>query len=673
MKKITALLVALILICSALLVGCNGCNGDDPTGQTVVPDTDIVVFDGKKSEYKIVIPENATEYETFASEELITFFEQATGVKLEVITDSGLTFSENDKYFSLGRTSLLASTDITVSVDELGNDGYKAIRKGNTLFICGGAGFGTIYGVYKFLEEAVGWLPLAPDEIIVHTVPRLYMPDFNLTDIPDLAYRTGGHYVTAQNERLFAMRSRTFAGHGYSMFQEDIWGIWAHTHFSLLPTGTHLEAHPEWYSPDARQLCLSNSEMRTAMVESIKKRVLSRTTSELYMVGQEDSATFCNCEACTANIEAIGDLNGTTNGANSALMMDFINDIATQIEEWRKETCPDRKILIGTFAYQRTEAPPVKKNESTGEYESFQIPATLKDSVKDSNGQLKNRSVSYNTVDSKDNVFVLIAPIYADWASPINDPDHNSSTKVILEGWHATSEKLALWTYCNNFSMTLEYFDNVNNIATNYKVYQDLGAFYLYDESGQSTKANMMFQTMMGYINSELMWDNQQSVDDLITNFINGYYKEAAVPMRKLFDSMRNYFTMKKTQWAEEEDNYVGTGIWLGDASKAELKKSFWQLGVLEQMIAYCDEAHAIIDKAPYTDAEKETMHLRITQESLTPRMYMLQLFASDIEKDTYLNMIDEFEADMSALGLSKIFGSKTLAQTTAEWRANKI
>jgi hypothetical protein len=90
-------------------------------------------------------------------------------------------------------------------------------------------------------------------------------------------------------------------------------------------------------------------------------------------------------------------------------------------------------------------------------------------------------------------------------------------------------------------------------------------------------------------------------------------------------------------------------------------------------MIAYCDEAHALIDQAPYTDAEKETMHLKITQESLTPRMYMLQLFASDIEKDTYLNMIDEFEADMSALGLSNIFSGKPLSQTTAEWRANKL
>ncbi len=657
---------------SVVIAGCNGCSDDPDTNNSEVTLTDIVVFDGRKSEYKVVIPADATEYEQFASQELVQFFEQATGVKLEVIDDKGLSYSEDAKYFALGRTTILTGSDIVISYDELGNDGYKIVRKGNTLIICGGSGFGTIYGVYGYLKEAVGFLPLAPDEIIVNTVPRLYLPDFNVTDIPDLAYRTGGHYVTMNSNKEFAMRCRTYAGHGYSMFQEDIWGAWAHTHFPLIPKATYEAAHPDWYAPDGKQLCLSNSELRAEMVEVLKRRILGDTTSELYMLGQEDSATFCNCEACTKNLELIGELNEAAGGREAALMMDFINDVARRIEEWRKVTCPDRKILIGTFAYQRTEGAPAKQNDD-GTYTVFTLPTTLYDSVKDASGNIQTRSNTHTSPAAEDNVFVLIAPIYADWSVPINDPEHNSSAKVILEGWNASSEKLALWTYCNNFNMTLEYFDNVNNIATNYKVYQDMGAFYLYDESGGATKANMMFQVMMGYINSNLMWDNQQNVDQLIDGFIKGYYKEAAKPMRELFDMMRNYFTMKKTQWEIEDDNHVGTGIWRGDATKAELKKDFWQLGVLEQMVALCDEAHKLIDEAIYTDAERETMHLRITQDSLTPRMYMLHLFSTDIEKTEYLRMIDEFEADMSSLGLSSVFSGQTLAQTTAQWRASKM
>lgn len=670
MKRITSLILVLVILCGALLVGCDGCSEETVDHETI-NFSDTYVYDGKKSDYKIVIPQEATDYEKFASEELVTFFEQGTGVKLEVITDEGLTHSAENKYFSLGRTTLLDSTDIEVTREELGRDGYKMVSKDNTLYICGGEGFGTVYGVYKFLEVSVGFLPLAPDEIIVNTVPRVYLPDCHFIDIPDLENRTGGHYVTAQNERLFAMRCRTYAGHGFSMFQGDIWGIWAHTHFSLLPLGTYADAHPEWYSSDRLQLCLSNTEMRAQMVESIKKRIISRPDAELFMVGQEDSAVFCTCSACTKNMEAIGELNDDVNGIRSALMMDFINDIATQIEEWRKETCPERTILIGTFAYQRTEAPPVRKTES-GEYEMYTLPTTLYDSVRDENGDLKTRTVSYNSVQAKDNVFVLIAPIYADWASPINDPDHNSSAKIILEGWHVSSGKLAIWSYCNNFSMYLEYFDNINSWATNYQVYEDLGVFYVYDESGQSGKANMMWQVMMNYVKSQLMWENTQNVDELITKFMKGYYKEAYEPMRKLFDLIRNYFTTKKAE-LEAAGNYVGTGIWLGDANKAELKKDFWQLGVLEQMIEYVDQAHELIDQAVYNDADRETMHLRITQESLTPRMYMLQLFSSDIEKTTYLNMVDEFEADMASLGIATIINGKAVAQTTAEWRASKM
>lgn len=669
MKKLTAILLILVLLCSVFVVACNDPEQtDDPIGEEEVkPEvekTDIMIYDGRKSDYKIVIPAEATEYEQFASSELTLFFEQATGVKLETITDEGLTLSEEDKYFSLGRTTLLAASDITVSYDELGNDGYKIVRKGKTLLMCGGSGFGTVYAVYGFLRETVNYTPLAPDEILVDKAYKLYLGDYNLTEIPDLAYRTGGHYVTQTSNKEFAMRSRTYSGHGYSMFQEDIWGLWSHTHFSLIPVATYQAAHPDWYSPDGSQLCLSNSELRAEVVESLKRRILKDTTAELYMVGQQDTPTFCNCEACTYNVSAIG--------SNSGLMMDFINDVAKGVEEWAKTACPERKILIGTFAYQRTEGAPAKKNDE-GVYEMYKLPSVLKDSVKDADGNIQDRVVTnVDNIKARDNVFVMIAPIYADWSVPINDPDHNINYKAILEGWSVVSDKLALWTYCNNFSMRLEYFDNFSNIATNYQAYEELGAFYVYDESGATAKANMMFQALSRYVISNISWDNDQNVEELIDEFIYGYYKEAAEPIEKLFDLMRNYFTTRKAEMGGK-DSHIGTGIWLADASKAELKKDFWHIGVLEQMLDLIDEAHAKIDAAIYNDADRETMHLRITQESLTPRMYLLHLFSAEIESTEYFRMIDEFEEDMAAIGVDTIFSGKTLAQTTAQWRANKM
>lgn len=663
MKKLTTLLLALLMICSVFLTACGNPEENVENTEPVVEKTEILIYDGRKSDYKIVIPEDATEYEEFASSELVLFFEQATGVELEVITDKGLTFSENDKYFSLGRTTLLAGSGVTISYDELGNDGYKIVRKGNTLIMCGGSGFGTVYSVYGFLKKTVNYRALAPDEIIVDTAYKLYLLDFDWTDVPALAYRTGGHYVTMQSNTEFAMRSRTYAGHGYSMFQSDIWGLWSHTHFPLLPVATYKAAHPDWYSPDGTQLCLSNMEMRAEMVEVLKRLILSDTTEQLYMVGQQDTPTFCNCEACTYNVEAIG--------SNSALMMDFINDIAEDIEEWAKTACPDRHILIGTFAYQRTEGAPVKKNEE-GVYELCTLPTVLKNSVRDENGEIQDRTVTNTSVKARDNVFVMIAPIYADWSEPINDPDYNTNYKAILEGWSIAADKIALWTYCNNFSMRLEYFDNFNTIATNYQIYEDLGAFYVYDESGQTAKANMMFQALSRYIISNISWDNDLNVENLIDEFIDGYYKEAAEPIKELFDLFRNYFRTRKAELGGT-DSHIGTGIWLGDASQAELKKSFWNIGVLEQMLALIDEAHAKIDAAVYSEEDRETMHLRITQESLTPRMYLLQLFSAEIESSEYFKMIDEFEADMASIGVDLIFSGKTLAQTTAEWRANKM
>lgn len=641
MKKFLIILMAIIL-CSSFLCGCSSCSSSKEDGvEEQINATDITILnEDNTSPYKVVISSTATEWEQYALSELLTFYKQATGSVLPVITDTGLEFSEEDCYFSIGDTTIYRGSGVNADINDLGRDGYKLVRRGKTLIFIGGGGYGTIYSVYKFLEVSFGYCAYAFDEIAINKTSKLYLYDFNVTDKPDFDNRAGGYYVTYTNKE-FATRLRTLTSYGTRLFQNgNLWGSWAHTHFQYMPKAQYYETHRDWYSEDGEQLCLSNIDMRNQLIENLKAKILAMPDSELFMIGQEDKATFCACSNCKAITEGQGI-------GNSGLMMQFINYVADAIKEWQKTVCPERNIQIGTFAYQRTQNAPVVQDEN-GKY----VPIN-------------------ESVIARDNVFILIAPIYADWCSPINDKDHNLESYAMLEGWSACSNNLAVWGYCNNFDYNLEYFDNINTIATNYKVFSDLNVKYLFDESGGSVKQAFAFQSMMAFVHSQLMWDCEQNVEDLIDGFMKNYYKEAAEPMRNYFNLMRNYVTTRKVQLGEEKNSYYGTGIWLDSDEKSLLNSSFWRKSVLQQMINYLDEAYAKLDGANYFGEEKSSMLNRIDVEKLTPTMYLLELFASELNASEYLSMVDEFENKMIDLGITGIFRNESLAQTLKRWRSN--
>ena len=62
------------------------------------------------TEYKILVSEEGKVTHAEAINELQLFFEEATEIKLEVVTDEEV-FSANAKYLSIGDTSLLQTAD----------------------------------------------------------------------------------------------------------------------------------------------------------------------------------------------------------------------------------------------------------------------------------------------------------------------------------------------------------------------------------------------------------------------------------------------------------------------------------------------------------------------------------------------------------------------------------
>ena len=79
--------------------------------------------------------------------------------------DNGLEFNPEDKYISLGGTAILATSGVSVTAEELTLDGYKVVKKGNTVIIAGPSEYGTLYGAYAFWKTKSGFRVYAEDEV----------------------------------------------------------------------------------------------------------------------------------------------------------------------------------------------------------------------------------------------------------------------------------------------------------------------------------------------------------------------------------------------------------------------------------------------------------------------------------------------------------------------------
>ena len=106
-------------------------NNGEPSGEPSFSDgqtdigkilkTDKVIVENGKTEYKILIPENADSEIVTASNELKMFLSESTGASFTTTTN----YTEGDKYFSLGNTQLIQEEGLSCTYQELGFSGYK--------------------------------------------------------------------------------------------------------------------------------------------------------------------------------------------------------------------------------------------------------------------------------------------------------------------------------------------------------------------------------------------------------------------------------------------------------------------------------------------------------------------------------------------------------------------
>ena len=192
-KKLTSLLSLALAACLAFSVtGCNGRDDSDganekprnPIAESIdrlyagglhkvnVTKTDnVLISEDGSTDYKIVYPKEAHEYELAAARYIAQQMIYAVDADIEVMEeDENLAYSANDKYIAVGSCKLFEKAGLTLP-EELRQDGCYLKSVGNSVFVNSPTHLGIKRAATVFLEHTIG-LEFIWSDTILYTAQK---------------------------------------------------------------------------------------------------------------------------------------------------------------------------------------------------------------------------------------------------------------------------------------------------------------------------------------------------------------------------------------------------------------------------------------------------------------------------------------------------------------------
>ena len=562
-------------------------------------DTGKFVIENGKSDYKILVPENAAQSIETAASELQYFLAEATGVTLNIIAENAA--EENGKYISLGATELSEKSGVTASYETLGEQGFIIETKGNDIFIASAREIGTLWGVYGYLEQTLNYDFFYTDVYTINKTEKLPLHELHIADRPDMdcrieAYGYQRFNVTTKNRLRFREYQEIIApvegGDAY------------HNSLSYLPVEEYgkngtVEAHGEWYSASERQLCYTAHGDRNSyekMTELIAEKMFRSLMSTPYLgynainiALTDESNVWCTCDACTENEQKYG--------AKSSSVVLFCNRVADLLEGKFKGTGDRRAdtFLLSFFAYYDVQAAPVK-------------------SVKNANGEIEYEYAPEMKLNK--HVVPVYAPIRANYTENFETHASNRDHAENLKLWSVISDHLYVWCYGEYQKDYFLMYDSFAAMQSLYRYCYKLGVSWFYPQAHYNNSASPAFVALKGYLQSKLGWNVNADVSALTEKFFNAMYGSESAAMRSVFDEMR-----LNARYQLEELGYKWD---INDGSN--LQSAYWRKNLL---LKWLDELYAINDRLTANGETEEAKAVRL--ETLTPLHIVTELFGDSL------------------------------------------
>ena len=554
--------------------------------ELVATETNNYIMQNGRSDYKIVLPQNGDSNIVFAESELNHFFQEATGIKLGVVTEngSGLTHTADGKYISIGKTKMLESSGINIKEKTIGSQGVRIVTKDKAVYVVGATTAGTLNAVYTFLNLLLGYEQFAYDCFTINKTNSVKLLNFDVTDVPDIEMRCSSTTLLENDPDHLQSRLRLNNYNDYLLPVGDRENGEAeqrvHNASNVLPRSAPT-SRENWFSDqsgqggDHTQICYTahgNQEDYEAMIDRIAyviERSLIRYTPEKYplrnvvtFTQEDDANAMCRCASCTeASLKY---------GAQSGLAMKVNNDISAKLDEWMnlpenaEYKRDDFKVVF--FAYAAFIDAPAHYDEALGKY-----------------------VVNSPEIEMRDDVGVFYAI-----SSGLNYQQniYGDGSKEGIENslkWFDIAPSVYLWTYDANFGNFLFRTGGTNFYDTDaYQFFAAGGAKYMFKQSVMPGANVTSFQMLDSYLDSHMQWDTKADIAELTKKWFKAMFKEASDVMFDLYKQENTYALVIAT----ETKKIARTGI-INYANSRE----YWKYEMLKGWIEKIDEARELISK----------------------------------------------------------------------------
>jgi len=475
---------------------------------------ELVLAEGGRSEYRIVVAEDASPSTRYGAEELQSFLEQITGARLPIVSDGP---PIGAREIILGNSAHLRQLDTTVDFDRLGDEGYVLRTVGPRLVIAGGDLRGNLYGVYGLLEDHLGCRWFAPGVSRIPKRQRLAIGPIDQTCVPVLEYREPFTFDCFDGDwcarnRVNSSSGRLEAKHGGKV--KFAGGFFVHTFNRLVPPEKYFDEHPEYFSlvkgkrlKDRSQLCCTNEEVIRLCTEAIRRAMRDQPDALAFSVSQNDWHNYCECDRCQALAEK--------EGSQIAPVLHLVNRVAEAVED----EFPDK--VVETLAYQWTRRAP-------------------------------------KTMRPRANVVIRLCSIECCFSHSLAECDSpaNQAFRQDAAAWARVADRLWVWDYVTDFRHYLLPFPNQRIRNDNIRFFIEHNVTGIFEQDTYNSPNSELVE-LGGYLTAKFLWNPDYDEATAIDEFLTGYYGRAAGPIGRYLDLIHDR--------AQRENIHVN--IWAGPES----------------------------------------------------------------------------------------------------------
>jgi len=437
--------------------------------------TSILIGSCSKNNDLLVVNNGATDYEiVFIGNATESQYKSAEILQTYIQKVSNTVIPIVDESSQNGNKHKIYIGNITGENLELQQISIKV--KNENLFIYGGTDDAIKNAVYEFLERFLNCKWYAPN---VEDIPSLKTitidRNLNYNYSPQITTRTV-HSRLFYKDEIFAGKHKVTT----KAFPYYVSSAKVHTFHKFIPEEKFYKTHPEYFALRGNQrlptqLCLTNNEVAKIVKDSVQALFNRHPEALVISVSSNDNTQYCECNACK-EIDKEED-------SHAGTMIRFVNKIA--------EAFPDK--TISTLAYQYTRKPCKTK--------------------------------------PKENVLITLCSIECDRSASIEEKCLEFAED--LKGWKKLTKNIRIWDYTTQFTNFLTPFPNLHTLQPNIQFFRDNNAKWVFEQ--HSNNPSELFE-LRSYVMAKLLWNPDSTIDALITEFTNGYYKQGGIYIKQYVD-----------------------------------------------------------------------------------------------------------------------------------------